>query len=89
MVVSALSVALRNFENGVAFGPVLIPPRPGLREVGLAFVMVAILLLQPRGLTRGQEVASPGTKPAQIHSQSTDVGRTKRMKETNERNQVS
>ena len=60
VVVSALSVALRNVESGVAFGPIAIAPRPGLREVGLAFVMVAILLLRPRGLTRGQEVASPG-----------------------------
>ncbi|TME50509.1 MAG: hypothetical protein E6I60_11850 [Chloroflexi bacterium] len=49
VVMSALSVALRNVESGAAFGPALIPPRPHLPEVGPAFVMVAILLLRPPG----------------------------------------
>jgi branched-chain amino acid transport system permease protein len=59
IVVSALSVGLRNVESGIAIGPLVIPPRLGLREVGLALLMLAILILRPRGLTGGREVGSP------------------------------
>jgi branched-chain amino acid transport system permease protein len=61
LVVTAVSEGLRTLEEGAALGPLDIPARPGLREVGLALVLLAILALRPSGLTGGRELPWPGT----------------------------
>lgn len=60
VVVSALSVGLRNIESGVSLGPVVIPAKPGVREVGLGLLMLLILLFRPKGITHGREAVWPG-----------------------------
>jgi branched-chain amino acid transport system permease protein len=50
---------LHRIEQGVDAGPLHIPARPGLREVGLAIIMGAILILRPRGLANGRELPWP------------------------------
>jgi len=59
IVISAAAEALRRLEGGVDLGLVDVPARAGLREVGLALVMLGILLLRPDGLTGGRELAWP------------------------------
>jgi branched-chain amino acid transport system permease protein len=59
LVISALSELLRRLEGGADLGLVELSARPGLREVGLALVMLAVLILRPSGLTGGRELAWP------------------------------
>jgi branched-chain amino acid transport system permease protein len=87
IVVSALSVGLRNLESGIAIGPLVISPRLGLREVGLALLMLAILILRPRGLTGGREVGSPGPLVRRMLRR-LPPQRARRLKEAHERDQV-
>jgi branched-chain amino acid transport system permease protein len=56
IVISTLAELLRRVEEGVDFGLFRLSAHPGLREVGLALVMLAILILRPAGLTGGHEV---------------------------------
>ncbi len=63
-VIGALSISfiaelLHRIEQGADIGPLHIPSRPGLREVGLAVIMLAILILRPRGLANGRELPWP------------------------------
>jgi branched-subunit amino acid ABC-type transport system permease component len=59
IVISVAAEALRRLEGGVDLGLVDVPARGGLREVGLALLMLGILLLRPNGLTGGRELAWP------------------------------
>jgi branched-chain amino acid transport system permease protein len=59
IVISVAAEALRRLERGVDLGLVDVPARGGLREVGLALLMLGILLLRPNGLTGGRELAWP------------------------------
>jgi branched-chain amino acid transport system permease protein len=59
IVISALSEALRRIEQGVDLGPLHVDARPGLREVVLAVVMIAILIVRPNGITGGREIRWP------------------------------
>ena len=59
LAISFLAELLRRIEQGADFGIFHIPPRPGLREVGLAVIMLAILIMRPRGLTNGRELPWP------------------------------
>jgi len=54
---ATVSEGLRRIEGGVHVGPLHIPARPGLQEVGLALALLLTLLLRPRGLTGGNEVS--------------------------------
>ena len=56
VVVQFVAALLRRIEAGFVLGPVTIPGRTGLREVGLAILMLVILLVRPGGLTGGVEV---------------------------------
>jgi branched-chain amino acid transport system permease protein len=56
LTISFIAEFLHRIEQGVHVGPLHIPARPGLREVGLAVIMLAILILRPRGLTNGREL---------------------------------
>lgn len=64
--ISVVTEFLRQVEEHSVLG--FIPKqiaRPGLREVGLALIMLLILVLKPGGITRGQELRWP-PKPPQI-----------------------
>ncbi len=57
--ISFASEVLLDLENGFNVGSVHVPGRSGLREVILALIMLAILILRPRGITNGRELAWP------------------------------
>ncbi len=49
---------LRQFESGVAIGPLEITARPGLQNLGVAAALLLVLLFIPSGLTRGRELGA-------------------------------
>ena len=59
LTISFVAEVLHRIEQGADVGALHIPARPGLREVGLATIMLAILILRPRGLTNGRELPWP------------------------------
>lgn len=59
IVLSVVSELLRHVEDGLRVGPLHVPGRPGLSELGLALIMILILVLRPRGITGGRELAWP------------------------------
>jgi len=59
LAISFIAELLHRIEQGVDVGPLHVPARPGLREVGLAIIMLSILILRPRGLTNGRELPRP------------------------------
>ena len=59
IVISAVSEIFRRIEGGLDLGLVEVSAKPGLGDVGLALVMLAILIFRPEGLTGGREVAWP------------------------------
>ena len=59
IIISAVSEGLRRVEGGVDLGPFELSAKPGLREVGLALIMLVILILRPSGLTAGRELVWP------------------------------
>jgi branched-chain amino acid transport system permease protein len=59
LTISFIAEFLHRIEQGADLGPLHIPARPGLREVGLAIIMLLILILRPRGLTNGRELPGP------------------------------
>ena len=59
LAVSFVAEVLHRIEQGADVGAFDIPARPGLRELGLATIMLAILILRPRGLTNGRELPWP------------------------------
>ena len=56
VLLSLLSLALRQVEDGIALGLIQVPPIRGLQQVGVAVVLVTVLLLRPRGITDGAEL---------------------------------
>jgi branched-chain amino acid transport system permease protein len=62
--ISALLEILRLLEVGIPVGSFKLAAPAGLRETGVAFLMVLILLLRPRGFTGGREVPWPWTRVA-------------------------
>ena len=59
LAISFIAELLHRIEQGLDIGPLHIPARPGLREVGLAMIMLAILILRPRGIANGRELPWP------------------------------
>lgn len=59
LTISFVAEFLHRIEQGADVGPLHIPARPGLRELGLAAIMLTILILRPRGLTNGRELPWP------------------------------
>ena len=56
VLLSLLSLALRQMEDGIALGLIQVPPIRGLQQVGVAVVLVVVLLIRPRGITDGAEL---------------------------------
>ncbi|ADB52791.1 branched-chain amino acid ABC transporter permease [Conexibacter woesei] len=60
LVVATLSELLTRFEeHGIDVLGVGVHPRPGLREILLAALMLTILVLRPQGITGGRELSWP------------------------------
>lgn len=59
IVITALTELLRRAEQGFSLGLVEVSAKTGLREIGLALVMLAMLILRPGGLTAGRELEWP------------------------------
>jgi branched-chain amino acid transport system permease protein len=59
IVISVVAELLRRLEGGVDVGLFDVPSRPGLADVGLGAIMLAILILRPAGLTGGREFRLP------------------------------
>jgi branched-chain amino acid transport system permease protein len=72
ILVYVVQQVLRSIEDGASLGPLDIPARPGLSQVGLALFLLAILIFRPSGITRGHEIAlRPGAVVSFIHDRST------------------
>lgn len=54
--ISVVSNVLERIEQGVTLGSVVVPPRPGLSEVGLSLILLAVLITRPNGITGGREI---------------------------------
>ena len=80
VMVSVVSEALRIAASGFALGALTIPEVPGMREIGLALIMVCVLLLRPRGLMGEREFGfvrgrrEEGKSPAEVASTGVDSG---------------
>ena len=59
LVVSTVAELLRRVEEGVDLGLFRLSAKPGLREVGLALVLLGILIVRPSGITGGRELVWP------------------------------
>jgi branched-chain amino acid transport system permease protein len=59
LIICALLEFLRLVEVGVTIGTFRLAVPPGLRETGVALLMLIILLFRPKGLTGGREVPWP------------------------------
>lgn len=57
--VAAIAEGLRTFSSGFEVLGIQVIAMPGLREIGLAIVMLAILLARPMGITNGKELSVP------------------------------
>ena len=57
VLITALSYVLSQLQNGFSIGSLHIGARPGLEDLGVALVTLLCLILRPRGLTGGVEVA--------------------------------
>lgn len=55
-VVTALVELLSKFEEGFTIAGLAISGRPGVRDVVLSLLMIAILILRPKGLMGGREL---------------------------------
>ena len=58
IVLSAVAEPLRLMSGGFDLFGMTVPKAPGLREVGLALIMLTVLILRPRGLTGGPEIGT-------------------------------
>jgi branched-chain amino acid transport system permease protein len=77
LTISFVAEFLHRIEQGADVGPLHIPARPGLREIGLAIIMLCILVLRPRGITNGREVPwprLPGRTPSGVRRSTTGQG---------------
>ena len=59
IVLTSVSEVLRRLEDGFSLASLHVGERPGLRDLGLAAIMVAVLLLRPQGITGGRELRWP------------------------------
>jgi branched-chain amino acid transport system permease protein len=64
VVLSGLLEILREIQDGVTIGSLVITSPAGLREIGAAIAMLVILLLRPAGLVGSSEVTWQGTVAA-------------------------
>ena len=56
ILISAVAELLRTASGGLDIAGLVLPPLPGMRELGLALLMLTILILRPRGLMGAREI---------------------------------
>jgi len=56
IVVSTLAEALRTFAAGFTIGWLTVPAAGGVREIGLAAIMLTVLLIRPNGIMGDREL---------------------------------
>jgi branched-chain amino acid transport system permease protein len=61
-VVSIVSELLRSIERGIDFGSFVVEAPPGLQEIALAVVLLAILVTRPHGLVGDWELTWSGLR---------------------------
>jgi branched-chain amino acid transport system permease protein len=71
IAVSVISEGFRTIERGVSVGGLEIAAPPGLQEIALALIMLAILIFRPQGLVAGQELGLPGRPGGRVQQQKT------------------
>jgi branched-chain amino acid transport system permease protein len=59
IAISFVAELLRMLAGGVTVLGIAIPQMPGLREVGLAVIMLGVLMLRPRGIIGNRELTLP------------------------------
>ncbi|WP_301175047.1 branched-chain amino acid ABC transporter permease [Actinomadura geliboluensis] len=64
LVVTLLTEVLLRFEGGVEIGRYVVTGPAGLRELGLAAVLIVILIRRPEGITRGRDIVPPRWRAA-------------------------
>ncbi|MBZ9772204.1 branched-chain amino acid ABC transporter permease [Mesorhizobium sp. CO1-1-8] len=57
IVLAVAAEILRFLAGGFSVGGIVVPAATGLREIVLALIMLAVLLIRPRGLTGGHEIS--------------------------------
>ena len=57
-LVSIVSELFRMIEKGIEIGPIAVSAPPGLQEIALAAILLAILILRPNGLLGDWELGS-------------------------------
>lgn len=62
--ISTISEVFRAIERGFEVGGTLISAPPGLQEIALAAILLAILILRPSGLMGDTEIAWPARRTA-------------------------
>lgn len=62
VVLAIVAEALRLLAGGFSVGGFMIQPAPGFREIVLALIMLAVLLVRPRGITGGNEITLAGLR---------------------------
>ena len=59
IAISFIAELLRMLAGGITVFGLAIPQMPGLREVGLAVIMLGVLMLRPKGITGNREFSLP------------------------------
>lgn len=59
VVISVISELFRSIERGIHVGGHMLSAPPGLQEIALALIMLAILIARPSGLFGGYELGLP------------------------------
>ncbi len=59
VVIAFVGEMLRTIAGGFTVFGLTMPPTPGLREVGLAIIMLGVLMLRPYGITGNRELVFP------------------------------
>ena len=59
ILIAFVGEALRSVAGGFTLFGLVVPPTPGLREVGLAIIMLAVLMLRPQGVTGSRDLVLP------------------------------
>ena len=80
ITISICAEGLRNLEGGMNLGFFVTPALPGLREMGMAAIMIIALIFRPRGITNGREARWPWGRHEAERPQMASVARETAVK---------
>jgi branched-chain amino acid transport system permease protein len=67
--VSVVSELFRTVEKGISLGGLEIAAPPGLQEIALALIMLAVLIFRPQGLVARYELRWPRARAKRLHTE--------------------